>query len=182
MEKLREVFAKKVGNAYIYKCSMKRWIREAQEDLEEFKKAHKGKLTKLSPPDKVYYNILKKSCTEEYYKKHWRMYDDDLKILKDPKATRKQLLAAFSRHDLSFDEDIKNGTYEMSNLGWHDNYRVSGYPTVTHHNAEEAIKFLEEYDNGSNIQYDYTQGMCNEIRDIITNFFNEFPNGTIHYG
>ena len=39
-----------------------------------------------------------------------------------------------------------------------------------------------KYDNGNNIVCDYKTGMCDEIREIVNDFFKQFPNGTIHYG
>ena len=182
INKLREVHIKRIKNAYIYKCSKECWMNNIKSELDEFRKQYKGQLTKLSAPDKVWYDILKKECSEDFYTKERQKYVDDLETLKNPKATREELLKIFIRHDLSFDKDLKNGSYDLGDVGWHDNYRVYGYPDVTHHNADEAIKFLEEYDDGNNIQCDYIKGMCDEIRDIINNFFKQFPNGTIHYG
>ena len=180
LDKLRENTIKDIKSAYIYKESAANWFANAENELKWFEE--ENDMTNLSDSDKAYYGVLVKMADRKYYKKARGKYVRDLRTLQNPKSTRLQILKAIARHDILFDKDLNNGSYEMSDVGWHDNYRVSGYPTVTHHNAEEAIKFLEEYDNGNNIQYDYTKGMCNEIRDIITKFFNEFPNGTIHYG
>jgi hypothetical protein len=124
----------------------------------------------------------KKRNSKEYYEKARGRYVKDLEILENPKSKRNQLLRVFSRHDLSFDKDLKNGSYEMTHVGWNDNYRVSGYPCAVHHNAQEAIEFLEGFDDNNKIRCGSKRGMCQEIRDIVINFFNEFPNGTIHYG
>jgi hypothetical protein len=124
--------------------------------------------------------------SKEYYEKSRGRYVKDLETLQNPRATKKQIFRIFKRHDLSFElnKDATDGSYLLQDLGWNDNYRVSGhpYPCVTHHNAQEASEWLESYDNGHNIHFDGKNGMCQEIRDIVTEFFNEFPNGTIHYG
>lgn len=183
LERLRQYHIKGIKNAYIYKCSLGQWLADAEEELKDLEEDYSDE-AKKSESYKLYRNLAKKSGTKEYYEKHRAQYVKDLETLQNPKATRLQLLRVFKRHDLSFELDRygKEGSYEMSNVGWYDQYRVSGYPGVTHHNAEEAIKFLEEYDNGNNIVCDYKTGMCNEVRDIINNFFKQFPNGTIHYG
>lgn len=183
LERLRQYHIKGIKNAYIYKCSLGQWLADSNDELndleQEFSEEEKkGKLYKM------YRKSAEKWGTKEYYEKHRNQYKKDLETLQNPKATRLQLLRVFKRHDLSFELDRygKEGSYEMSNVGWYDQYRVSGYPGVTHHNAEEAIKFLEEYDNGNNIVCGYKTGMCDEIREIVNDFFKQFPNGTIHYG
>ena len=183
LERLRQYHIKGIKNAYIYKCSLGKWLADAKEELKELEEEFSEE-EKKGEPYKTYRAGVEKFGTKEYYEKHRAKYVKDLETLQNPKATRLQLLRVFKRHDLSFDLDRygRNGSYEMSVVGWNDQYRVSDYPSVTHHNAEEAIKFLEEHDNGSNIICGYTVGMCDEIRDIINNFFKQFTNGTIHYG
>jgi hypothetical protein len=141
---------------------------------------------KTSQMYKMEIQICKKRNSREYYEKARDKYVKDLKTLQNPKATRKQILRIFKRHDFSFDlnKDATDGSYSLSQFEWGDNYRVSGnpYPCATHHNAEEAIEWLENYDNGHNIYCNFKEGMCQEVRDIVIDFFNKYPNGTIHYG
>lgn len=180
LDKLRKICIRSIKHAYIYNCSCEEWIKDGEESLKELEQ-----IFSRHEDDDVYKMekaMYKKHNTKEYYEKARSRYVKDLEILENPKSSRRQLLGVFSRHDLSFDKDLKNGTYEMSDVGWHDNYRVSGYPCVTHHNVQEAIEWLEEYDNGNNICCDMKYGMCDKIKNIITEFFNQFPNGTIHYG
>ena len=184
LEKLKEVHIKGIKNAYIYKCSAETWIKDGEIGLKSLEEDYPTDEDKKSELYKLEKKMLEKHTTKEYYEKAHGRYVKDLEILKNPKSTRNQILKVFSRHDLSFDKDLKNGSYEMSDVGWYDNYRVSGnpYPCVVHHNAQEAIEWLENYDNGKNIICDFKEGMCDEVREILVEFFNKFPNGTIHYG
>ena len=180
LEKLREVHIRGIKNAYIYKCSCEQWLRDCEENIKDLDNDFPTDEDKKDELYKIEIQSLKKCGTKEYYEKARGRYVKDLEILENPKSTKKQLIGVFGRHDLSFGD----GSYEMSDVGWHDNYRVSGnpYPCVTHHNAQEAIEWLEKYDNGKNIICDFKEGMCDEVRKILIEFFNKFPNGTIHYG
>lgn len=182
LEKLKEVHIKGIKNAYIYKCSAEAWIKDGEIGLKSLEEDYPTDEDKKSELYKMEKKMLEEHSTKEYYEKAHGRYVKDLEILQNPKSTRNQILKVFSRHDLSFDKDLKNGSYEMSKVGWGDNYRISDYQCVVHHNAQEAIEWLEEYDNGNNICCDMKWGMCEEIKIMITEFFNEFPNGTIHYG
>jgi hypothetical protein len=76
---------------------------------------------------------------------------------------------------------VYEDAYDLSKMGWHDNFRVYGYPNESFYNAEDAINFLKEYDQDK-VVYNGKEGYCDEITDIIMNFFNEYPNGYIEYG
>ena len=185
-EKLREIHIKQIKNAYIYKCSCQQWLKDCEEGLKDIEANYTEEEKKTSQMYKMEIQMYKKRNSREYYEKARDKYVKDLNTLQNPKATRKQILRIFKRHDFSFDlnKDATDGSYSLSQFGWGDNYRVSGnpYPCATHHNAEEAIEWLENYDNGHNIYCNYKEGMCQEVRDIIIEFFNKYPNGTIHYG
>ena len=177
LEKLRKKHIKGIKKAYIFNCSCQEWLDTCANILKDMK-------PRDTDSYKMELSMYTKMNSKEYYEKKHNRYAKDLAILENPKSTRNQILKVFSRHDPSFDKDLKNGSYEMSGVGWCDNYRVWGnpYPCVTHHNAEEAIEWLEAFDNGNNICTDMTWGMCDELKEIIVDFFNEYPNGTIHYG
>ena len=182
LEKLREKHIKGIKNAYIYKCSCEDWINSNKKTVAEIERTE----DKESDFYKSELSFYTKMGTKEYYEKARNKYVKDLEILQNPKATRKQLLRVFKRHDFVFElnKNATDGSYLLDDFGWGDNYRVSGnpYPCVVHHNAEEAIQWLESYDNGHNIYCDGKDGMCQDIKDIVTEFFAEYPNGTIHYG
>lgn len=184
LEKLRKRHIKQIKNAYIYKCSCQQWIDGCKNDIKDIEKSYTEEEKKNDQMYKFELKLAKKMNTKEYYEKARGRYVKDLEILRNPNSTRKQLLRVFKRHDLSFElnKDATDGSYLLEGLGWCDNYRVSGYPCVTHHNAQEAIEWLEAYDNGHNIHIDGKDGMCEQIKQIVTEFFKEFPNGTIHYG
>ena len=63
----------------------------------------------------------------------------------------------------------------------HKKQRVYDYPPEKFYDAESAIKFLEEYDD-KKIVYMEKEGMCDEIRDIIKEFFIKYPHGRLEYG
>ena len=129
---------------------------------------------------KVELDIINKMNSKEYFDTHRKQYVEDLEKLKNHSTSKQELLEIFDRHDLAF--NIENDDYSLWYCGWGDNFRVSGYPSGSFYNSDDAIKFLEGYDNGNNIVYDYKKGMCDEIRDIIKEFFKQYPNGSIHYG
>lgn len=184
LEKLRNKYAREIKNAYIYKCSCEDWLNGCEDELKYLNECYPTEEDKKNELYKMELEMYKKHNSKEYYEKVRGRYVKDLEILQNPKSTRNQLLRVFSKHDLSFDKDLKNGSYDMSGVGWCDNYRVCGnpYPFAIHHNAEEAIEWLKAFDNGNNICTDMTWGMCDELKAIIIEFFNNFPNGTIHYG
>jgi hypothetical protein len=76
---------------------------------------------------------------------------------------------------------VYEDAYDLAYMGWRDNFRVYGYPEEKFYNADDAINFLKEYDQNM-ITYKKKNGFCSEIEKLITNFFNEYPNGYIEYG
>ena len=180
VKKLREYHKRHVKNAYIYKCSLTKWLNDIKEDLKDFHETYKEPYDEMAQME---LDMLTKMNSKEYYETHRNKYVEALKKLNDDSTSKEELLKIFDELDLAF--SIKDDDYTLENCGWCDNYRVSGhpYPSGSFHNADEAIKFLEEYDNGKgNIVYDFKNGMCDEIREIIKEFFKKYPNGSIHYG
>ena len=178
VEKLRKETAKNIRNAWIVQCSFDEWHKEMQDDIDELE--NKGE--KMTESDKSWLELLKEMNSRKYYDKERKKYVKDAEILENGASPIKKVLRVLARHNTLFDKDLENGYYDLGHLGWGDNFRVYGYPHDKFFNAQDAIKFLEEYDNGKNITCDFTEGMCDEIRDIINKFFTEFPNGMLHYG
>ena len=80
--------------------------------------------------------------------------------------------------DFTFEEVVslfQGYGFELANKGATSGSRIKFY------NADDAIKFLKEYDQNM-ITYKKKNGFCSEIENLITNFFNEYPNGYIEYG
>ena len=178
VEKLRKETAKNIRNAWIVQCSFDKWHKEMQDDIDELE----NRCGELSESDKSWLKLLKEMNSREYYDKQRKKYVKDAEILENGASPVKKVLRVLARHNILFDKDLENGYYDLGHLGWGDNFRVYGYPHDKFYNAQDAIKFLEEYDNGKNITCDLKEGMCDEIRDIINKFFTEFPNGMLHYG
>ena len=174
---LKERTAKRCRDAYIVKTTFDKWLEGIEKDLEHYV----GRESK-SDDDNFWLDFLNKAKSREYYDKTRNAYIKDAEILENPRTSTKRVLKLIAKYQELFDNDFENGYYGLGDFGWHDKYRVSGYPEGKFKSADEAIKFLEEYDNGDNITYDFKKGMCDEIRDVINNFFREYPKGCIDYG
>lgn len=177
--KLREKAAKDIKGFYLYNCSYEKWVADRDEDIAEMMR-----LEHLDEQDKEWLEQLKRTRTKEYFMEKLKEYDDRIKRFEDPDTPKEELLKLFSHQFVLFDADLDNGYYNLSDWGWGDNYRVSGnpyYPDEKFYSATSAINFLENYDDRL-ITYDMKEGMCDEIRNIINNFFNEYPHGMICYG
>lgn len=176
IDKIRKTTINRIKHSYIYNCTANKWLADIKEDLNELKKSEEDMNSDVYQFQLDFYS---KMNSKEYFEKHKKQYVEDLEKLMDENTPKKELFKIFERHDMGFEN--KNDFYCLDECGWCDNYRVSGYPQGTFHSAEEAIKFLEEYDNGNNIMCGYENGMCDEIREIINNFFKKYPNGSIYY-
>ena len=169
IEALRKFHIDGIKRAYIYNVSLDEWISDHNEEIEDYKK--------WGDSDEVM--RLSEIATREYYEKHHKIYEDDLKKLQDSSTSKDELLKIFERHSITF--NIKDDDYSLFDLGWVDKYRVSGYPSGSFHTAEEAISFLENYKDGT-ITCNGKKGMSDDVREIIREFFKQYPNGSIHYG
>lgn len=174
LDSYRKKVAKTCRNAYIVKQSFKSWSDDIERELRFYKNRRKD------ASDEFFIKYLEKAKTRKYYDEKRNEYIKDAEALENLDTPRKEVLRIIAKHESLF--NLEDGYYSLSGFGWHDNYRVSGYPEGVFESAEKAIKFLENYDNGNNITYEYKNGMCDEIRDIINNFFEEYPNGYIDYG
>lgn len=179
LDKLIKKHIRGIMKSYIYGVSFTQYRKDCDELMKCLEEDYEDK-DKNDDFYKFEKEFLEKESTREYYEKSHNKYVKDLEILKNPNSTKKELIKVFARHDLSFSRD----SYLLQGLGWYNNYRIIGdeFTSVVHHNAEEAIKWLEEYDNGENIICNNKKGMSDEIREIIRDFFKQYPNGTIHYG
>ena len=177
LEELKKKVAKHCRDAYIVKCTYEEWVKDIQDDLKRYVDKEY-----LSDDDKFWVDYFKKAETREYYDKTRKKYIKEAETLENPKTPKKRALKIITKHETLFDKNLENGYYDLSDFGWGDNYRVYGYPDGNFKSTEEAIKFLEEYDDGSNITYGSKNGMCDEIREIINDFFKEYPKGYIDYG
>ena len=179
IERLRKHYIKDIKKSFIYTCSLQQWLDSFKGDFEDLESSYTEE-EKESDLYKTEVNIIKNMASIEYYNNHHNQCVEDLKKLNNASTTRRELLDIFNRHDISF--SIEDDDYSLWDYGWGDNFRVSDYVEGSFNNAKEAIKFLEEYDNGENITCGLQKGMCDEIREIITDFFKKYPNGSIHYG
>lgn len=84
--------------------------------------------------------------------------------------------------DCYFCQEIDNVTYYcLTQFGWHDKFRVYGYPEEIFYDAQTLIDFLKNYDQKM-IGPDKSTGFNTDIENIIKEFFNKYPNGMVQFG
>ena len=177
IETIRNYLRKQIPNAYILKCSSEQWRENYRKELKEFYKTHKKPYNDMA---KMELEMLLKMGTEEYHKSKCAEYMESLSILNNEDSTKEELLKVFDKHEITF--SIKDDDYSLCHCGWQDQFRISDYSNQAFDNANDAIKFLENYDDGNgNIICGYEKGMNDKIREIIKQFFKKYPNGSIHY-
>jgi hypothetical protein len=157
-----------IRNSHIFKCTCKQFLDGIDRDLVDSRKRK----------DKNWTEILQKMNSKEYYERAIKKYKKRLELFESDETDISKLIKAFSDEHILFGKTLDD-YYEVPEYG--DNFRVYGYPPEKFYDAESAIKFLEGYDN-KKITYEGREGMCDEIRDIITEFFNKYPNGKLEYG
>ena len=173
VEVLRERCVREIEGAWIYRTPRGEFIASIKRDLEDEIK---------NDGDKMWIDSLTKMSDPKYYDKKIRSYKRDIKILKDKNAKIRDVLRVLSKHMILFNKNLENGYYDLGYLGYGDNYRVHGYPEEVFYDAETAIKFLENYPQKMISSGMGKEGMCDEIRNIITEFFKKYPKGKISYG
>lgn len=191
ISKLINKYIKQIKKAYIYNTTLEQWQKGCEEELKELSQQYTDEEKELNPLCQLEIEHIKKISTKEYYEKAKQKYINDLNALEIYKAAndlinKKHLFNIFKRHDLSFDYDNKTnkGSYLLQGLAWHNNYIITIYPGITHHNAKETITFLQQYIKEGNAIKN-KKGKIITLEDAITivnEFFKQFPNGTIHYG
>lgn len=173
VETLRERCVKDIESTWIYSTPRGEFIASIKKELEE---------EINDDGDKMWIETLTKMSDPKYYDRKIKSYKRDIKVLKDKKAKTRDVLKILSKHMILFSKDLENGYYDLSDLGYGDNYRVYGYPEEVFYDAETAIKFLENYPQNMISSGMGKEGMCDEIKDIITEFFKKYPRGKISYG
>lgn len=84
--------------------------------------------------------------------------------------------------DCYFCQEIDNVTYYcLTQFGWHDKFRVYGYPEEIFYDAQTLIDFLKNYDQKM-IGPDGSTGFNTDIENIIKEFFDKYPNGMVQFG
>jgi hypothetical protein len=164
----KERGAYSIRNSYIFGCTCKQFLDDIGRDLVDARKRKDENLSK----------ILQKMNSKEYYERHIKKYKRRLELFESDETDISKLLKALSDEHILFGKTLDD-YYQVPEY-W-DNFRAYGYPPEKFYDAESAIKFLEGYDS-KKIIYGEREGMCDEIRDIIIEFFNKYPNGKLEYG
>ena len=79
-------------------------------------------------------------------------------------------------------QDIDNVSfYCLTQFGWHDKFRVYGYPEEIFYDAQTLIEFLKNYDQKM-IGVKGPTGFNTDIENVIKEFFDTYPNGMVYFG
>ena len=158
IETLKEISLSNINSSKILSCTYDEWV----ENVVNWK---------LEP------DVIKKFIQKDFYDNRIKHLNWAKSIIEAKDMDLDSLVTIFKE----FGGIVYDDYYDLSDCGWCDSYRVYGYPVDKFDNAASAIKFLEEYDQDK-IKYGNKTGMCKEIKDIIVDFFNNYPNGYIEYG
>jgi hypothetical protein len=119
----------------------------------------------------------KKYIQKDFYDKRLRHLNWAKEVLEADNPNKDAVISVLKE----FGGLVYEDSYDLSKMGWRDQYRVFGYPNGKFTNPEEAIYFLINYDQ-EKITFNLKTGYCEEIGNIINRFFTEYPNGYIEYG
>lgn len=157
-QKLKEISLETINNSTIMKCDYDKWVTTVAS-------WHIDGETK------------KEFIQKEFYDKKLRHYTWAKEVLEAEDPNKDAVISVFKE----FGGLVYEDSYDLSKMGWCDQFRVYGYPEGKFTNPEEAINFLMNYDQ-EKIVFDNKTGYCEEIGNIINSFFIEYPNGYIEYG
>lgn len=162
-EHIKKKIINNIRNYWIMNVSKEEFIKETQEDI------------KANPENIIY----KKMLTDGYYENVVKKYNSHLDLL-NKKSGITSLKEVLKDH-YHVIEINNNLFYNLSDFGFHDKFRVYGYPEEIFYDARTLIEFLKNYDQnmiGSKEPY----GINIDIENIIHDFFNTYSNGVIYFG
>ena len=157
-QKLKELSLKNINSSTIIDCDYDKWVE---------------KVTSWYIDGETKKEFIQK----EFFDKKLRHYKLSKEILEAKDPNKDAVISVFKE----FGGLVYNDAYDLSDMGWCDQFRVYGYPEGKFTNPEDAISFLMNYDQ-KKIAFNDKIGYCEEIGDIINKFFMEYPNGYIEYG
>jgi len=157
-QKLKEVCIDNINKSTIMNCDYDKWVKT---------------ITSWNLDGRT-----KKKCIQkDFYDKRLRHLNWAKEVLEADNPNKDAVISVLKE----FGGLVYEDSYDLSKMGWRDQYRVFGYPNGKFTNPEEAIYFLINYDQ-EKISFNLKTGYCEEIGNIINRFFTEYPNGYIEYG
>ena len=157
-QKLKEVCIDNINKSTIMNCDYDKWVKT---------------ITSWNLDGRT----KKKYIQKDFYDKRLRHLNWAKEVLEADNPNKDAVISVFKE----FGGLVYEDSYDLSKMGWRDQYRVFGYPDGKFTNPEEAIYFLINYDQ-EKITFNLKTGYCEEIGNIINRFFTEYPNGYIEYG
>lgn len=162
-EHIKEKLIKDISGFWIMNTSKEEFIKEIQESITD------------DPKDQFYKLMLK----DGYYEDQIKKYNKYLDILHNDIDINSLKLILDDCHSVKHIKD--KFFYCLTDFGWHDNFRIYGYPEEVFYDAKTLIEFLKKYEQsmiGSKEPY----GFNSDIEKIIYEFFDTYPNGMIRFG
>lgn len=161
---IKEKLINDISKFWIMNVSKEEFIKEIQECIKEH------------PEDLFYKQMLK----DGYYENEIIKYNECLNNLRNNELDDNCFKSILK--DYYFNININDELfYHLSEFGWHDNFRVYGYPEEIFYDAKTLIEFLKNY-NQDKIGITKPYGFNSDIEKLIYKFFEEFPNGIIEFG
>jgi hypothetical protein len=157
-QKLKEVCIDNINKSTIMNCDYDKWVKT---------------ITSWNLDGRT----KKKYIQKDFYDKRLRHLNWAKEVLEADNPNKDAVISVLKE----FGGLVYEDSYDLSKMGWRDQYRVFGYPNGKFTNPEEAIYFLINYDQ-EKITFNLKTGYCEEIGNIINRFFTEYPNGYIEYG
>lgn len=157
-QKLKEVCIDNLNKSTIMNCDYDKWVKT---------------ITSWNLDGRT----KKKYIQKDFYDKRLRHLNWAKEVLEADNPNKDAVISVLKE----FGGLVYEDSYDLSKMGWRDQYRVFGYPNGKFTNPEEAIYFLINYDQ-EKITFNLKTGYCEEIGNIINRFFTEYPNGYIEYG
>lgn len=163
MSGIKENLITSINGYWILNTSKEDFIKEIKENIDV----------------DTSFEYLKEMLKDGYYESQVSKYKKYLDILNDDtdidsfKSVVKDCYHCHEIDNVSF--------YGLTQFGWHDKFRVYGYPEEIFYDAQSLIDFLKNYDQKM-IGIKGPTGFNTDIENIIKEFFDKYPNGIVYFG
>lgn len=164
MSSIKENLITSINGYWILNTSKEDFIKEIKENIDV----------------DTSFAYLKEMLKDGYYESQVSKYKKYLDILNDDTTDIDSFKSVVK--DCYHCQDIDNVSfYGLTQFGWHDKFRVYGYPEEIFYDAQTLIDFLKNYDQKM-IGIKGPTGFNADIENIIKEFFDKYPNGIVYFG
>lgn len=164
MSSIKENLITSINGYWILNTSKEDFIKEIKENIDV----------------DTSFEYLKEMLKDGYYESQVSKYKKYLDILNDDTTDIDSFKSVVK--DCYHCQDIDNVSfYGLTQFGWHDKFRVYGYPEEIFYDAQTLIDFLKNYDQKM-IGTKGPTGFNTDIENIIKEFFDKYPNGIVYFG